>query len=223
MRARARALPPQSTRQPRVLLAPERVEDTASDGPDEALQRLQATAGNRAAVAASTSVAVQRHPAHATRDRAPGVNRYEVLGVHVPPPRGGIGIPVQLRRRLEQSMGTDLGGVRLREDPSAADLDALAYTRGADIYLAPGHYQPHSGSGGRLIAHEVAHVIQQRAARVPAPRALEGLPVNEDRDLEREADRAARHAMWGLPAYVRGVRDAVHHMPTGVVQPQGGL
>ena len=109
--------------------------------------------------------------------------------------------------------------MRIHEDESATAMDALAYTRGADVYLAPGHYQPHSGSGGRLLAHEMVHVIQQRADRVPSVPYAQGQLVNEDRNLEQEADRLGRRAMWGLPSAVRGARSTVHHQPKGVVQP----
>lgn len=187
------------------------------------MQRLSAEAGNRATLHALNDLGpAQRHPAHQDHPVGVGPNRYEVLGVQVPPPRGGWRLQRELRTQMEKSFRTDLSGIRLHEDPSADAMDSLAYTRGADIYVAPGHYQPHSGSGKRLLAHEIVHVIQQRAGRVPSPDAVEGVPVNEDHNLEREADRLGRRATWGLPANVHGARDTVRHRPTGVTQPSHG-
>lgn len=222
MSERARALPAKPRRPAPSAVRTQHHEDIL---PDEAsaVQRLASGAGNRATLHALNDLTpAQRHPAHHDHPVGAGPNRYEVLGVKVPPPRGGWRIQRELRGQLEKSFQTDLGGIRLHEDPSATDLDSLAYTRGADIYMAPGHYQPHSGSGKRLLAHEIVHVIQQRADRVPSPTAMQGLPVNEDHNLEREADRLGRRATWGLPAAVHGARDSVHHRPTGVTQPSHG-
>jgi hypothetical protein len=60
----------------------------------------------------------------------------------------------------------DLSAVRVYTDDQAAksarDVNALAYTVGSNIVFASGQYSPHTHSGKRLIAHEVAHVLQQR-------------------------------------------------------------
>ncbi|MGE3858012.1 MAG: DUF4157 domain-containing protein [Dehalococcoidia bacterium] len=222
MSERARALPAKPRRPAPGAVRPPRRDEQLSDDAD-AVQRLANEAGNRATLRALDALGpAQRHPAHEQHALGPGANRYEVLGVAVPPPRGGKALPHGLRGQMERAFNTNLGSVRLQEDGSARDLDALAYTRGADITVAPGHLQPHSGSGKRLIAHELVHVIQQRADRVPSPHAEEGLPVNEDHSLEREADRLGRRASWGLPAPVHGARDTVHHRPTGVAQPAHG-
>jgi len=61
--------------------------------------------------------------------------------------------------------GQDFSHVRVHTDAAAAAsaraVDAFAYTVGRDIVFAPGQYAPGSASGRRLIAHELAHVIQQ--------------------------------------------------------------
>src|SRR4029450_7761109 len=72
-----------------------------------------------------------------------------------------------------------LGEVRLHDEAGADDaarkLDALAFTRGNDIYFRAGAYDPQSPEGQKLLAHEFAHVIRQRPGvnrhlrRKPAP------------------------------------------------------
>ena len=185
-------------------------------GIEAALAKVQ-PAGNRAL--ARAVVPAQLHPAHPIPWPESVVDRYTVAGVDVPRKRRGWSLPIQMRSRLERSFRTDLSTVRVVEDESATELDATAYTRGADIIMAPGHYQPHSGSGRRLIAHEIVHSIQQRAGRVKADDDGMGLPVNRDRELEWEAERLGRRAAWDMPAEVKGARDPVRHPPAGAVQP----
>ncbi len=190
--------------------------DARMTGAEAALTKVR-PAGNRALARAVAPA--QMHSAHPTQLPELVVDRYSVPGVEVPRRRGGWSLPIQMRSRLERSFRTDLSGIRVVEDESATDLDALAYTRGSDIVMAPGHYQPHSGTGRRLIAHEIVHSIQQRAGRVKADDDGLGLPVNRDRELEWEAERLGRRASWDLPAEVKGARDPVRHRPSGTVQP----
>jgi hypothetical protein len=68
----------------------------------------------------------------------------------------------------------DFSQVRVHTDARAAQsalaISALAYTVGRDIVFAEGQYAPGTGSGRRLLAHELTHVIQQRqeCAQMPA-------------------------------------------------------
>jgi outer membrane protein OmpA-like peptidoglycan-associated protein len=66
---------------------------------------------------------------------------------------------------FEPRFGFDLSRVRIHSDQSAAEsahaVDALAYTYGTDIAFAAGQYRPATESGRRLLAHELAHVVQQ--------------------------------------------------------------
>lgn len=76
----------------------------------------------------------------------------------------GAPLPDGLRRRFEQRLGADLTDVRLHtgRDASAAtaSLDARAFALGRHVVVGEHHYQPHIPSGQRLLAHEVAHVLQ---------------------------------------------------------------
>lgn len=81
------------------------------------------------------------------------------------------------RRFFEQRYGHDFGRIRIHADSAAAasarEIDAQAYTAGSHIVFDQGRFDPSGIEGRRLLAHELAHVVQQRAA--PAlPSAAEG-------------------------------------------------
>jgi len=110
---------------------------------------------------------------------------------------GGGSLPDGLRADMEQRFGHDFGRVRLRTHAraaeSAAAVGARAYTVGPDVLFAAGEYAPDTHAGRRLIAHELAHVVQQDAARAPNGRA--GITIGAvDDPLEREAETAAQPA-----------------------------
>jgi hypothetical protein len=86
-----------------------------------------------------------------------------------------------------------LGDVRVHHDDHAAALSravsARAFTVGSDIFFGAGEYRPDSTAGRELLAHELAHVVQQRGAPSAGP-----LMVSQPGDaLEREAEAAARN------------------------------
>lgn len=85
----------------------------------------------------------------------------------------GQSIALPIRWPMEASFGYDLGDVRLHTDSasakSAAEVGSAAYTVGSHIVFGSGRYSPTSTAGRRLLAHELAHVIQQRAAVVRGP------------------------------------------------------
>lgn len=78
----------------------------------------------------------------------------------------GAGTPLDAAARafFEQRMGRDLSDVRVHTDAKAADaahgLQARAFAYGNHIVFANGEYQPGSEAGKRLLAHELAHVVQ---------------------------------------------------------------
>jgi hypothetical protein len=108
--------------------------------------------------------------------------------------RRGAGRPLDAgtRDRVGESLGDPLADVRVHDDRGAAELarsvSARAFTTGADVYFAEGEYRPGTSGGDRLLAHELAHVVQQRGAPTSGP-----MTVSEPGDaLEQEADAAAR-------------------------------
>lgn len=63
---------------------------------------------------------------------------------------------------MESAFGASFGSVRVHRDSDLApSINARAFTAGTDIHFAPGEYTPGSASGQRLLAHELAHVVQQ--------------------------------------------------------------
>jgi hypothetical protein len=84
------------------------------------------------------------------------------------------------RAFMEQRFAQDFGDVRIHADSrassSAQSIHANAYTHGHHIVFNSGQYAPDSSRGKHLLAHELAHVVQQRSqhspgiARQPAPK-----------------------------------------------------
>ena len=69
---------------------------------------------------------------------------------------------------MEPRFGHDFGNVRVHFDARAAasarSVNALAYTVGHDIVFSDGAFAPDDPSGRSLLAHELAHVVQQSGA-----------------------------------------------------------
>ena len=73
---------------------------------------------------------------------------------------------------MEPRFGADFGGVRIHAGAESASLNrqisAQAFTHAQDIYMGEGRYAPGTTAGNRLLAHELAHVVQQTGgARLP--------------------------------------------------------
>lgn len=103
------------------------------------------------------------------------------------------------RQDMETAFGHDFSKVRVHADASAAKasdaLGANAYTVGRDVVFGAGKYEPSTSSGRRLLAHELAHVVQQ-GANPYTPMASDGFstPV-----VEIEAEGAAQAVSSGQP------------------------
>ena len=113
--------------------------------------------------------AVQREPATQTAEReAAGAGHgadLDARGVDAAVASSGRPLEPSLRRSMEARFGYDFSGVRVHDDPTAAAaagaLRANAFTLGEDIAFAPGTYDPSTPQGRHLLAHELAHVVQQ--------------------------------------------------------------
>jgi len=98
------------------------------------------------------------------------------------------GIPDAMKARFEQASGFSFDDVRVyynSDKPThlQTHLQALAYTQGNQVYIAPGQE--------KYLAHELGHVVQQKQGRVKPTGAIGGVAMNDDDELEREADEIA--------------------------------
>ena len=77
----------------------------------------------------------------------------------------GFELPDDVRKDMEGKFRTSFQKVRIHTDKEAADMceaiHALAFAHGYDIYFNSGMYNPKSETGRELLAHELAHVVQQ--------------------------------------------------------------
>ena len=121
------------------------------------------------------------------------------------------------RALMEPRFGHDFSRVRVHHDgrsaAAARGIDALAYTLGDHLVFAAGAYAPATARGQRTLAHELAHVVQQRNA-AHEPSAEPTLAEPHDRH-EREAHDASEQVLrGGNPA------GALSAMPVGDVRIQ---
>lgn len=91
------------------------------------------------------------------------------------------GLPDNLKSGIESLSGFSMDDVRVHYNSSKpATVQALAYTQGTDIHVAPGQE--------KHLPHEAWHVAQQMAGRVSPTTNINGMPVNDNAALEHEAD-----------------------------------
>lgn len=122
------------------------------------------------------------------------------------------GLPADLRAGIESLSGIPMDDVRVHYNSSEpAKLEALAYTRGSEIHIAPGQE--------RHLAHEAWHVVQQKQGRVRPTTQAAGAPVNDSQELEREADAmgarasASRRGETGFAPTAQRMFGATPHAP----------
>jgi Domain of unknown function (DUF4157) len=88
--------------------------------------------------------------------------------------RPGVALPDATRAFMESRLGYDFSRVRIHADgladEAAQSVHARAFTKGASLVFAGGQYSPDSQSGRWLLAHELAHVVQQGNASARAAR-----------------------------------------------------
>jgi len=122
--------------------------------------------------------------------------------------RNGRPLSGSVRARMERGFGQSLSGVRLHTDSVAARLthsfSAKAFTIGSDIAFGAGQYRPDSIAGDALLAHELAHAIQQGGGAQGATGPLPIEPAGGA--LERQADTAAARVVRSLWS-AHGVED----------------
>jgi peptidoglycan/xylan/chitin deacetylase (PgdA/CDA1 family) len=97
---------------------------------------------------------------------------------------------------MESRFGHDFSQVRVHSDSKAATsaqtVNAQAYTVGHNVVFGTGRYAPSTTKGRQIIAHELAHVVQQRLG----DKSLREMASRGDSD-EQQAERAANALVWG--------------------------
>jgi hypothetical protein len=118
---------------------------------------------------------------------------------------------------FERRLGYDLGTVRVHTDARAASsaqaVEAEAYTVGSEIVFRAGRFAPRTLQGGRLLAHELTHTLQQRSRTPEGGMALQRQPQPPqpsplDPDDQKVVEAAQREAanfkcnvapvLWGI-------------------------
>jgi len=191
----------------RAVLSDERFSHPANIGQKaRVVSQLQRSYGN-------TFVQRLLGQVKARRDEEPGHEKLETDVAHRIAVEKGSGQPLapHTRSRMEASFGRDFHDVRIHTDSQsqklAEELGARAFASGKDIFLREGAHQPHSAKGQELLAHELAHVVQQDAAG-------KGGAPGIHHALEAEADAAGHAVVTG-----KGVRvNQAYHSPAVQLQ-----
>lgn len=113
---------------------------------------------------------------------------------------GGSPLEGSTRSLMEGRLGHDFTDVRVhtgaQADNSARSISAQAYTVGTDVVFRSGAYQPDTPTGQRVIAHELTHVVQQKAGPVAGTPAAGGIRLSDPSDpFEQAATQTAEAAL----------------------------
>lgn len=200
--------------------SPESPREPAPAGPYAAILGLQRAAGNQAVsrllqARVVDGPRVQRQCA-GCREEEQRLQRsaHSVLG-------NGNGQPLESTTRaiMEAHFGEDFGHVRVHTGPQAAvsaqAIGARAYTVGRDVVFGSGQYAPGTAEGKQLLAHELAHVLQQKASASAPQHSLIIGPADDE--YEREADQIARQVTQGEGQRAGAVR---HYTLSILTQPR---
>jgi uncharacterized protein DUF4157 len=201
--ARVRDKSGKSKKAPAAGAGPRRGSSTAAASP---ILKLQRTAGN-AAVARLMRSGLSEHEVEVSQpgdtreleaermaEQAITPQPEETASADSPPQRAADGAPSLLdglgpgrpldsesRSLLEPRFGRDLGGVRVHTGAQAEELaratGARAFALGRDVVFGRGEHRPQTTEGQRLLAHEVAHTVQQ--GQPGALPAVQRVPVGE--------------------------------------------
>lgn len=118
------------------------------------------------------------------------------------------GIPRKMKLGFERSSGFSFNDVRVHyNSEKPAQLRAHAYTQGNEVYVAPGQE--------KHLPHELGHVVQQKSDMVKPTGEIAGLPLNDDEEMENDADSIAAKAQTETPPDAAPVQGKFEN---GVVQ-----
>ena len=118
---------------------------------------------------------------------------------------------------MQSRLGHDFSDVRVHADGQATDsakaVNAQAYTVGTNVVFQSDKYSPGTDSGNKILAHELTHVVQQKAGPVDGTPAAGGISVSHPSDpFEQAAERNAEQAMSSNAAPVAAAAPAAASM-----------
>lgn len=121
------------------------------------------------------------------------------------------GLPETLKAGIENLSGLSMDDVQVHYNSSEpVQVQALASTQGTDIHVGPGQE--------RHLAHEAWHVVQQKQGRVRPTMQLQGIGINDDTSLEREADVMGARANNTYNSALLLTKQSVIQGDTAVIQ-----
>jgi hypothetical protein len=127
-------------------------------------------------------------------------------------PTGGRPLPPDVQAKMEDSFRSDFSNVRVHEGPQADAINAQAYTQGNHIVFAQRQFDPHTRNGQTVLAHELTHVVQQRAGRV------DGAGIDPNPSLEMEAHRTAEKVANGGTAGLAATKSSAQGASVNTIQ-----
>src|ERR1051326_1471321 len=133
---------------------------------------------------------------------------------------GGKRLDSSVQSKMEAAYGASFENVRIHDDEvaqsKADDVSATAFTRDEHIFLGADAPSLQSSAGEKLLAHELAHVVQKQRAGFKQTGTLS----HEGDDFEVAADRAAAGAIAGQQIDVAGsgAPPAIQRDATSVIE-----
>lgn len=125
---------------------------------------------------------------------------------------GGAALPPSTREKMERGFGRSFGDVRVHTDAAASEVaathEAQALTIRDRIAFGAGQYRPGTPSGDHLIAHELAHVVQQSGSGGEVAQARDVRSVSSEA-AEVQAEVAATNVVAGRSAGIAPVGLAI--------------
>jgi hypothetical protein len=110
-------------------------------------------------------------------------------------------LPEATRESMERAFGQRFDDVVVHLDSPEVTGDMHAFTRGREIHFRAGAFTPGTRRGDHIIAHELAHIVQQSGAQATSAQARRD--ARSTGALEGDADRAAMQALLGQQAAVQ--------------------
>jgi hypothetical protein len=164
--------------------------------------------GATAQASAKPMPSLQRQAEHQAAPQAAPPIVHDVLNT------SGRPLDAATRAFMEPRFGLDFGAVRVHADAraaqSAAAVGAAAYTVGRDVVFGEGQFAPASAGGRHLLAHELAHVVQQEEA----PSTLKLMrTITYDPDCAPRQDEVSgniERAQASAARWARGAVDALN-------------